>query len=445
MVGDQIAVSLSQSANESAAGGSVLPPVAFSAADRGTRGSAVAPSMATQRPPRAPEKCVRLVVLAACGVWLAAACAPPPAPDAAAPDRVVALRATARAAQSLGDVATAIATLQEAVQIDPRDVDAWTELGQALDASGDRAGAIQCYESAIRADSDRYEPHLNLAIALMRQGITGRARSELDEAVRAAPANASVHWNYGAALVEVGKPESARVHLEQALAIDPEFGPAAAELGRIEALAGESALALVHFARADSLGVATATFRANFGTALLQAGRPAEAAVQLGQAIAADSTRAGVWSHLGVAELRNGRPQEAERAFTSARRLAPNDEDVRFNLASLYVQQQRLASAIELLENPRPRRADLLALLGLALRGAGQKGAALQCLAGAAASAPRDPNILNNYGVLLAETGDTPRALEVWRQVLGLDPANRVARENLAARGQSPDEPARKE
>ncbi len=438
MVGDQIAVSLSRRANKSVAGGSALPPVACPGAGRSRSSRAFCAAAWPTRPKRP-----RRVALAA--AWLAIACAPPPSPDDMAPDRVAELRAQARDAEERGDVATAIATLQQAVQVAPRDVDAWIELGRALDASEDRQGAIRCYESAIRADPDRYEPHLNLAIALMQQGITGRAQSELDEAVNASPANPLVHWNYGAALAQVGKFAPARMHLEQALRLDPGFGPAAAELGRIEALAGESGPALEHMRRADSLGVATPTFRANFGAALLQSGRPAEAALQLRQAIATDSTRAGVWNHLGVAELRNGRPEEAERAFSSARRLGPGDEDVRFNLASLYVQQQRWEAGIAVLEQPRPQRADLLALLGLALRGAGRKEAALQCMAEAAAGAPRDPNILNNYGVLLAETGDTARALEVWRQVLGLDPANRVARENLAARGQNPDEPARKE
>jgi len=440
MVGDQTAVPLSLGAKEPIAGGSLLPPVAFPARERSRASLHFFPAGLRRKTQR--DRCV---ALAASIAWLASACAPPPSPDNVSPDRVAELRAQAHDEQERGDVAAAIATLQQAVQVAPRDVDAWIELGQALDASEDRQGAIRCYESAIRANPDRYEPHLNLAIALMRQGVTGRAQSELDEAVSAAPANPLVHWNYGAALAQVGKFAPARLHLEQALRLDPGFGPAAAELGRIEALAGESGPALAHFARADSLGVVTPTFRANFGAALLQSGRPAEAAVQLRQAIAADSTHAGVWNHLGVAELRNGRPEEAERAFSSARRLGPKDEDVRFNLASLYVQQQRWDAAIAVLEQPRPQRANLLALLGLALRGAGRREAALQCLAEAAAGTPRDPNILNNYGVLLAESGDTARALEVWRAVLDLDPANRIARENLTARGQNPDEPARKE
>jgi hypothetical protein len=35
--------------------------------------------------------------------------------------------------------------------------------------------------------------------------------------------------------------------------------------------------------------------------------------------------------------------------------------------------------------------------------------------------------------------------LEAWRQVLEIDPSNRIARENLEARGAAPGGPAQKE
>jgi Flp pilus assembly protein TadD len=108
---------------------------------------------------------------------------------------------------------------------------------------------------------------------------------------------------------------------------------------------------------------------------------------------------------------------------------------VRFNLANALVRLERYAEARALLETPRPARADLLALLGVALRGEGRAADAVPVLRDASQRAPRDVGILNNYGVVLAETGDVPAALDVWRRVLALDPANTVARDNLAARG----------
>ena len=206
----------------------------------------------------------------------------------------------------------------------------------------------------------------------------------------------------------------------------------------MESLSGNHAAALVHFARAESLGVTNPHFHANYGLELLQAGRPADAAAELLHSLSQDSTRASVWSHLGVARLRTHRTEDALAAMRRASALAPTDEDLRYNLASTLIQLGRYADAESVLQQPAPQRADLLAVRGLARRGLDRKPEALADLRRAAELAPRNTDILNNYGVLLAETGDVPGALAAWHHVLEIEPGNRTARENLAARGGAP-------
>ena len=71
----------------------------------------------------------------------------------------------------------------------------------------------------------------------------------------------------------------------------------------------------------------------------------------------------------------------------------------------------------------------------MVVRAQGRTAEALPLLREAAALAPRDVAILDNYGVLLAESGDLSGAREVWERVLAIDPGNAAARDNLAARG----------
>ncbi len=352
-----------------------------------------------------------------------------------ADEQVSRLRARARTALELGQPAEAVALLEQATQLRPNDADLWNDLGLAHEASGDTQAALRSYETAIRTDPRVAEPHLNLAILLMRAGISGRARSEFSEAVQADPDNPSMYWNYAAALVDVGKPEQAREFLRRALELDPAFGPAHAELGRVEALAGRYGAALASFAAAEQLGVTSAAFHANYGLALLEHGQAALAEQQLRTAVSLDSTRAHTWNHLGVARLRQGRAEAAVQALERAHALAPQDEDMRFNLVNTLVQLERFAAADGLLRDAPPQRADLLGLWGMALRGLGRGRDAREVLALAAERAPRDTNILNNYGVVLAENGDVPAALEVWKRVLGLEPRNETARANILARG----------
>jgi Tfp pilus assembly protein PilF len=44
--------------------------------------------------------------------------------------------------------------------------------------------------------------------------------------------------------------------------------------------------------------------------------------------------------------------------------------------------------------------------------------------------------VLNNYGVVLADSGMLPEAKAQWRRVLEIDPANATAKANLSAFGQ---------
>ncbi len=345
------------------------------------------------------------------------------------------LQAEARARLAQGDAAGAVQHLLRTVTLIPNDPGAWNALGLAQQAHDETDAARQSFERAITIEPRRYEAHLNLAVLLMRSGVSGRARTEFEQAIQAQPGDPLPYWNFATAVVDVGKPDQGRELLQTALQLDPACGPAHAQMGRVESRAGHAPQALAHFAAAESLGVETPTLHANYGLELLRANRPAEAEKELLQSLAVDSTRAAEWNHLAVARTRQGRTLEALPAFERAHRLAPADEDIRFNLATAYERQGRHADAATLLANPHPVRADQLALWGMALRGAGRGREALPLLREAAAKAPRDVAILNNLGVVQAENGDVPAALATWRRVLEIEPGNTTARDNLKARG----------
>ncbi len=344
-------------------------------------------------------------------------------------------RDAARAALAGGDAAAAVQLLKGVLPLAQGDADVWNDLGLAWQAAGQPDSAQACFERAIRLAPGRAPGHLNLAVLLMHRGATGRAQTEFADAVQAEPGNPLLYWNFAAALADVGKLDAARAELERALALDPQCGPAHAEMGRVEVLSGQTAAALEHFARAESLGVKSATANANYGSALLRAGRLEEAEAHLVRATQQDSTRASTWNQLGVVRMRRGELEAAVPPLQRARALAPQDEDVRFNLGSALLRLERYHDAAVVLGNPPPARPDLKAALGMARRGEGRRDEALALLREASAAAPRDVVILNNYGVVLAEAGDTSGALAVWRRVLDIEPGNRTAKDNLAARG----------
>jgi tetratricopeptide (TPR) repeat protein len=74
----------------------------------------------------------------------------------------------------------------------------------------------------------------------------------------------------------------------------------------------------------------------------------------------------------------------------------------------------------------------LLHALALVLHRLGRREEAIQLLRKAVESDQSDPDAGFNLGVLLAQSGDLPGALEAWRRVLAIDPGHLGARRNLA-------------
>jgi Flp pilus assembly protein TadD len=369
---------------------------------------------------------------------LIASCSPAPVAETGPDAEAVRLQQQAHEALATANAAEAVELLREATRVRPHDSQLWNDLGLAQEATGDWRAAISSYEAGIRASPRDWRPHLNLAVLCMRHGISGRAQTEFEEAVRAAPLNADIEWNFAVALMEVGQPEQARLHLLRALNHDPAHGEVYAELARAESRLGETDQALVYFARAGSLGVSNASYHANYGTELMRARQWLPSERQLRLATEMDSSHAVAWSHLGIVRLQRGRNTEAIAALRQAQRLDPGNEDYRFNLATALARNGDHAGVLAALQAPPPQRADLLALQGMSLRALGRTTEAVTLMRQAADKAPRDVDVLNNLGVVLAESGDVAAARDIWLRVLQISPANEAARSNLRARGGLP-------
>jgi len=134
-----------------------------------------------------------------------------------------------------GEIAEAVAVLNQAIAACPEFAEPHNQLGLALGAQRNAAGAMAQFRRAIELDPEYALAHNNLGAVLAGQGDYAGAVKELEEAIRCDDEYAEPHANLGALLAGQGKLAEARPHFEAALRIEPNNRSAAEGLKRVNA------------------------------------------------------------------------------------------------------------------------------------------------------------------------------------------------------------------
>jgi tetratricopeptide (TPR) repeat protein len=119
----------------------------------------------------------------------------------------------------------AVACWRKALDLDPKDVKALTNLGNALQALGDVKGAIACYHKALALAPRLVETHTNLGQALQAQGEVKRALASYQQALALDPKYAPAHGALGQALLAQGHFAQAQAATQRALDLLPPGHP----------------------------------------------------------------------------------------------------------------------------------------------------------------------------------------------------------------------------
>jgi len=390
-------------------------------------------------------------IVAALAVALAACASGPPAGERG--ERLNAEKRKAAALVAQGNCADALQILEPLSKQVTADPQLYVLLGDAYRGQGDTGRAIANYEAAIRLAYEKHEAHLKLATLLMELDKTGRALTEFEVAARYGDRDTLVQYNYGLALMELGQRDAAAEHLRRACEMAPSNAAFAEALGM--ALSGaDDAEAIAQFERAEMLGASGGSFQNNYGLALQRAGRQASAQRRFQAAVAAAPSREAFRFNLAASLTRTDPGGQATRAaWREMQRDFGDRWSYRVYLCRACTAAGEYDAALAALEQAAlardggspgdsvivdrmpPTLADAFEALALAERGRGALSTALARIERAVALDPRNPSFLNNYGVILAESGRIDDARIQWKKVLDIDPENVVAMDNLARFG----------
>lgn len=324
-------------------------------------------------------------------------------------------------------------------------------LGKACAKLGRFDEAVKYYEEAIRKAYSDYHPHLELATLLMEHEKTGRALTEFELAVRFGAREPVTRYNYGLALFDMGRKKEA---LEQwRLAFDAESdNPKYAQAVGMALTGVNDAEAITYFDTAARLGADDAGFHNNYGLALQRVKQHQRALKQFETAVGLTPVNEDFRFNLSTAHMISGSYQEAVASWdTLIEREGPRWSYLVYRGEALLrlerfeeaitaveavaadVENGRLAAGSDRLDRMPPNLNHAFEILAMGYRGMGDNERALDYIRRALAIDPRKVSHLNNYGVILAESGMIEQAKAQWRKVLEIDVENATAKGNLSA------------
>jgi tetratricopeptide (TPR) repeat protein len=222
------------------------------------------------------------------------------------------------------DYPSAVTRFERAIELDPLELGAYTDLAVAYEESGEDESASATIERAVRTGPDDWQTHYTIGrFYLFDRGDPARAAKSFRRLVELNPDSAIGYAALGAALFYVDDRAAARANLERAVEGGDLYW-ALANLATLEFYEGNFRVAAQHYERA----------------------------------LAIDDTDFQVWNNLAEARRAGGANDEEVRlAYTRAAEIAsdrlqkdPDDQSLLINLASFAVHLDQNESAREFLD-----------------------------------------------------------------------------------------------
>ena len=245
--------------------------------------------------------------------------------------------------RATGDNESAIQLFRRLLEAEPGNMEAYQLLAQTLDSAGRTAEAEKTLQQAIRLRPGYWPLHNTLGNFYLRHQAYARAEQELKTAAALAP-NAVVYSNLGALYFKMGRWAEAASNFETSLATSP-TGLAEANLGAVYFYQGRYEDAAIHARKSTEMQPANPTNWGNLGDALWQitgrkeAAREAfeRAALLASQQLSINPSNVAVRQTYALYLARLGRAREAAAQIGMAISQAPDDADVQFYAARVYI------------------------------------------------------------------------------------------------------------
>ncbi len=143
---------------------------------------------------------------------------------------------------------------RDAVRLNPRYGEAFTNLGNLYRDRGDWAAARDLYKQAVKIRPSSRGARYGLAAIHVREGNYREAAKQFEMLVKADPGDVVTRNNLAGAWIEMGENEAALRELEEIIRLRPGYGDAHFNLAALLEKTGDSGRALAHYVSAAEHG-----------------------------------------------------------------------------------------------------------------------------------------------------------------------------------------------
>lgn len=301
------------------------------------------------------------------------------------------------------------------VDLEPRNPEFRSNLGQLLAVRGQSDAGLLQLEQAVRLDG-RFRPaRLGLARIANQLGRFSLAESHARVLASTNPRDSEAWSALGAALDGLGREAEARAALQRAVEIAPGYGAARANLAVMLCRQERAAESLAQIEAAERQGLAHPRFAPTRARALMLLDRYEEAEAVLVAVVAARPD--DLDSQFMLAQLRHVRGDEDfARSLREAAALPGAPPNIAMMHADVLRRAGRTAEAERLLHGLIARHGrvpQLLSSLANLLHESGRNAEAVAAAREAAAALPDDVPVVENYVAALLSAGEPAEAVPV--------------------------------
>jgi len=246
----------------------------------------------------------------------------------------------AEAAIEKQDYVTAEPLLKTVVERDPKNYEAWFDLGFVYNVLGRRDDSIAAYRKSVAAKPDVFESNLNLGLMLARAGQPDaeqflRAATTLTPTANVDEGRARA-WLSLAHILAQQKPEDAIQAYRQAAALQPKDPEPHLAAGQLLEKQNQFADAVEEYKQALALDPSSPDALTGMANIYMRGQRYSDAEEVLRKLVALRPDDAGAHMQLGRMLAAAGRNDDAISELQTAIKLAPGDKAAMRDLADLY-------------------------------------------------------------------------------------------------------------